>query len=180
MQMSNKKIVYKGKIFTITHETIIDKYDIAHVVEKCSRPDVVTIMALTKNYEVLFINEFRPGNASNMLWLPGGRIENDETPDQTARRELEEETGNEASNIFLYHKKSPSDSFTNNGYVFLANGLTEIGKKRGDEKGNVRVEKIQLERAVKHALEGKIANEFFAFLILKLDYDIRHNHIKAI
>ncbi|MCX6742702.1 MAG: NUDIX hydrolase [Candidatus Parcubacteria bacterium] len=53
----------------------------------------VGILALTKDNQVLLVKQFRPGPNEILDELPGGYVEENETPEQAAERELLEETG---------------------------------------------------------------------------------------
>jgi ADP-ribose pyrophosphatase len=56
-------------------------------------PDYVAVVALTPARHVLFVRQFRPVVERYTLELPSGHVENDESPEDAARRELLEETG---------------------------------------------------------------------------------------
>ena len=51
------------------------------------------ILALTKDKRVILVRQFRPGPNEILNELPGGYVEENETPEKTAERELLEETG---------------------------------------------------------------------------------------
>jgi ADP-ribose pyrophosphatase len=55
--------------------------------------DTVAVLALTPNREVVLVRQFRPGPEEVLLELPGGVIEEDQTPLEAARAELLEEAG---------------------------------------------------------------------------------------
>jgi ADP-ribose pyrophosphatase len=53
----------------------------------------VVMFAITPAEEVIFTREYRHGFGASLLGLPGGQINEDETPADCANRELAEETG---------------------------------------------------------------------------------------
>lgn len=57
--------------------------------------DSVAVLALTDAQEVVLVREFRPGPEEVLLELPGGQVEDGQTPEEAARAELLEEAGYE-------------------------------------------------------------------------------------
>jgi ADP-ribose pyrophosphatase len=53
----------------------------------------VAVLAITKNNEVVLVRQFRPGPKTILNELPGGYIDQKETPEEAGLRELKEETG---------------------------------------------------------------------------------------
>jgi len=53
----------------------------------------VGILAITKDEKIILFRQFRPGPNEILNEIPGGYIDNDETPEEAALRELKEETG---------------------------------------------------------------------------------------
>jgi ADP-ribose pyrophosphatase len=60
-------------------------------------PDTVAVLALTEDDRVVLVREFRPGPEEVILELPGGLVDEGQTPSDAARRELLEETGYEGT-----------------------------------------------------------------------------------
>jgi 8-oxo-dGTP pyrophosphatase MutT (NUDIX family) len=62
----------------------------AHVLEY---DDEVMVFALTKHQEVVLIKQYRHGVQKAIVELPGGSVDEGESPLEAAKRELMEETG---------------------------------------------------------------------------------------
>ena len=62
--------------------------------------DYVTVVALTAQHEMILVRQYRPAVEVHTLELPAGHVENGETPEEAARRELTEETGFSSSSKF--------------------------------------------------------------------------------
>jgi ADP-ribose pyrophosphatase len=101
-------------------------------------PDWVNIIAVTKSDEIVLIEQFRHGTEEIILEIPGGMIDEDETPETAARRELLEETGY-ASDEFVYLGAShPNPAIQNNRlYHFAAFGCEKIQATAFDEHESV-------------------------------------------
>ena len=84
-------------------------------------PDFVCIIAVTEKNELLLVRQFRHAVAEMTLELPAGHVEKDETPEESARKELLEETGYVADKFELLASLSPSTSrFTNRMWCYFA------------------------------------------------------------
>lgn len=62
-------------------------------------PDYVSILAVTGDGRVLCLRQYRPPVERYTLELPSGLIDPGETPEESARRELLEETGYQAGTL---------------------------------------------------------------------------------
>jgi ADP-ribose pyrophosphatase len=83
--------------------------------------DFVAIIALDEAGHLLLVRQFRHGVGAITLELPSGHVDTGETPEQTARKELLEETGHEAGKLELLATLSPSTArFTNRLWCYFA------------------------------------------------------------
>ena len=94
-------------------------------------PDFVTIIALTKKKEILLVRQFRHAVERMTLELPAGHIEQGETPEQAARKELAEETGHVAEKFDLLACLPYSPArFTNRLWCYFA---SDASRAPGEE-----------------------------------------------
>ncbi len=77
-------------------------------------PDWVNVIALTKEKEVVLIEQYRQGAEEIILEIPGGMIDAGEEPEVAARRELTEETGYESNKLIYLGKSRPNPAINNN------------------------------------------------------------------
>jgi ADP-ribose pyrophosphatase len=84
--------------------------------------DWINIIPLTKNKEVVFINQFRHGTHEVTLEVPGGMVDaEDASPAFAARREMVEECGYDSPTIIPLGSVTPNPAlFTNRLHTFLA------------------------------------------------------------
>ena len=89
--------------------------------------------------KVLLVEQYRPAANRDMLELPAGTIDGNETPLECAKRELEEETGYRADQWEAMGHLYPTPGYTNEAfYLFLANDLIK-GEQRLDEGEDIKV-----------------------------------------
>jgi len=85
------------------------------------------VVALNSAGHILLVRQFRPAIGRVTLELPAGHIDPGETPEQSARKELCEETGYEAHRLELLTVLSPSTSrFTNRAWMFFASDVQPV------------------------------------------------------
>jgi ADP-ribose pyrophosphatase len=77
-------------------------------------PDWANIVAVTKDLEVVLIEQFRHGTASMVLEIPGGMADEREDPKVAAARELIEETGYAPGRMIAIGRSFPNPAIQNN------------------------------------------------------------------
>lgn len=85
--------------------------------------------------KLVMVRQYRHGTETITSEIPGGLIDEGETPEQAAARELEEESGFRAEEIVLLGKVNPNPALFQNGselYVCLAVHPTPTGRVNYD------------------------------------------------
>ena len=92
-----------------------------------------------------------------MIEIPAGKIEKGETPEDAARREMNEEIGYSGKLTPLFQCYLAPGYDTEKMYFFLASNL-KISKKRltQDEDEEIKVKRIKLSSALEKCISGKI------------------------
>jgi ADP-ribose diphosphatase len=88
MKPDSSRIAYEGKLFDVTTERWGD-----HEREIVEHPGAVAIVAVDEDGMLTLVRQRREAVRENLLELPAGTLEEAESPLESAKRELAEETG---------------------------------------------------------------------------------------
>ncbi len=134
-----RREIYRGRLLHVVDDEVrLDDGTIAHR-EVVEHPGAVAVVALDERGQAVLVRQWRHP-AQRPLWeLPAGTRDPSEDPGQTARRELEEETGFRAASW-----QAIGHGFLSPGYsteemtFFLAHDLT-AGQPNTDADERVEV-----------------------------------------
>ena len=157
--MDNSKLMWFEKSRRNVLKTPI--FDVNSIVRTCSDGRSGTFMEIKtpgwvnivpvftgtdgKTYFVME-RQFRHGSRSVTLEFPAGLVEEGETPEDAALRELWEETGIKAGKLTRTGKVNPNCAFmATDGYFFVAEDLSYTGNRRLD--ANEQIEVVTVERS---------------------------------
>lgn len=98
-------------------------------------PDYVSVVAFTEDERVVIVRQYRPAVEHHTLELPSGLVDPGETPQETAQRELLEETGYEAAQVeLLGGMETDVGRLGNRIYTCVARGVRLV-EGRAPEEG---------------------------------------------
>ena len=161
----DKKSFLQFFVHTEIHQLTPDKeftYPVMHI------PHFAVIIP-KKNDKYLLIRQYRPSWRQIALEFPAGVADSfEEDPLETAKRELQEETGYLANKLTLIAKNRHSSRTTQWAFMYLAEDLEE--SKTNFDEGELIVEKIWMtkEEVLSAISSGEILDISHVFSFLRL------------
>jgi 8-oxo-dGTP pyrophosphatase MutT (NUDIX family) len=134
----------------------------------------VNIIPLTEENQVVLVRQYRHGIRDITLEIPGGLVEEGDSPEEAARRELIEETGYDSTKIEPLGSVHPNPAILDNMcYTFLATGVSLVGEQQQDEKEDIEVILQPLNEIPQLIRQGAITHSLVivAFYRFFVEYD---------
>ncbi len=124
--------------------------------EIVERRDAVAVMPLDKDGNVLLVRQFRKAVEQEMYELPAGVMEDGESPEEAARRELAEETGLSAGSLQRLAGFYTTPGFSNEYiHIFAARDLQPAEATLDDDE-DITTDWIPLADAVGMIETGEV------------------------
>ena len=102
-------------------------------------PDWVQVIALTPSGDFVMVEQFRPGNRAVTIEFVAGLVEDGESPEETALRELEEETGHCGGEATVIGEVFPNAALQNNRlFIVLVKDCRPNGERDEDPGEYIR------------------------------------------
>lgn len=116
-------------------------------------------IALTPDNKVIIARQFRPGPEKIFDELPGGIVDQGETPETCVVREFAEETGYQPGKV-AYLGASYYDAYVNGDrHYFLLTGCTLTGKGRmPDPLAPIEVRLLSIPELIDNAKHGRMSD----------------------
>ena len=119
----------------------------------------VNIVACTDKKEIILIRQYRFGTDRVELEIPGGAVNDDETPLEAGLRELLEETGYAGQNARIIGKVCPNPAIQDNFcYTVLVENVHQVAKPHLDEMEDIEVLTLPEEADFDFIRDGNISH----------------------
>lgn len=159
-ELKSSKKLNSYKIFStrkdISRSPKNDKLHDFYVIESV---DWVNIVAITDKKEVVLIKQFRHGIREITIEIPGGMVDKDESPLESARRELIEETGYASDKWRRIGVIHPNPAIIDNKcYVFLAENVKKVDEPNFEGTEDIETVLCPISDVRNKILSGKITH----------------------
>ena len=155
-ELIESQSIFKGIVFGIERDRLREENGFEIVREIVRHPGGAGCLPLFDDGQIALVKQYRHPARRELLEIPAGKIEPDETPMQCATRELEQETGFRAGQIEKLAEFYSTPGFCEERlYVYLATDLQQI-EQNLDHDEFVEVVYLPLTQAVMMAERGEI------------------------
>jgi ADP-ribose diphosphatase len=162
MEIIGRKIVWKGNFMSAVEITYRDAKGVVRTWEALERVGIggiVVMVAVTPSGNVLLERQFRPPVGRDVIELPAGLVEGEESMEAAAKRELIEETGWSAKSLaFIAEGPISTGASTEALRAYLCTGLEFVGKNGGDDNEIIEVIETPIESAQEYLKAAQARN----------------------
>jgi ADP-ribose diphosphatase len=152
----NSETVYEGRVFSVRRDQVRLPDGRVLELDVVSHRGAVVIVPVDRDGRIWFVRQYRHAAGIELLELPAGTLEENETPEECAAREIREEIGLAAGKLqeigSFFNAPGYSTEYM---YVFLAQDLTP-SRLPGDEDEILVAESLDAEQAFAMVREGSM------------------------
>jgi ADP-ribose diphosphatase len=124
-QLLESEKIFKGAVFDVERDSLREENGIEIVREVVRHPGGAGALPLFDDGRVALVKQYRHPARRELLEIPAGRIEDGETPEMCAAREVEQEIGFRAGRIEMLAEFYSTPGFCEEKlHVYLATDLT--------------------------------------------------------
>lgn len=152
----NTNKIFEGNVINLQVDEVTLPNGKTSKRELVKHPGAVAIIALTKEKELILVEQYRKPLERSILEIPAGKIEPNEDPEVTALRELEEETGYTTKKLNYITSFYTSPGFADEIiHIYYTDNLQKLAYDvLGDEDEFVELHTLNEEK-IKQAITNK-------------------------
>lgn len=170
-KLDDETLIYHGRVFDLVRAQVHAPDGRQHAYDLVRHHGAVVILPVDAQGRIWFVRQYRIGAEQILLELPAGLLEEGETPENCAAREIQEEIGMAAD------KLTPMGEFymvpgysTEKMHVFMAENL-RASALEPDEDENLEPVAIPVSEAYAMARSGELTDgKTLAVLLLAQPY----------
>lgn len=160
--------IFAGKIISLHVDEVELPNGQTSTREVVKHPGAVAVIPVTDEGKIVMVKQFRKPLERTLIEIPAGKIEKDEEPHVTAKRELEEETGYTTDHLQYVTSFYTSPGFADEIiHLYFSDQLIPLEEKVvGDEDEFIEIMELTIEEAEQYVKERKIHDAKTAYAVL--------------
>ncbi len=155
--LKKREVVFEGRVFTVTVDEVeldgrVLRRDVVH------HPGAVAMLVRDRQGRFLFVRQYRHPAGQRLIEIPAGTLEEGESPDETALRELKEEGGIIARNLKFVTKFYVAPGYTTELIHLFYVDEFDIVENEPEEDEDIEILWIEDEEALRMVRRGEIVD----------------------
>ncbi len=151
--------IWQGRLLDVRRDRVRLPDGSEGVREYVMHPGAVVIIPVLPTGKLIFERQYRYPVSRVMLELPAGKIDPNEAPLLTAKRELMEEAGYTAEEWSHLGTMHPTIGYANERIeIFMARGLVSLGQNQLDEGEFLELLELTLDEAMDAVRQGDLTD----------------------
>lgn len=148
--------VYEGKVLSLDLDEVLEPGGVRATREVVRHRGSAACLAVHGDGSLVLVRQYRHAVRSDVWELPAGRIDPGESPENGARRELEEEVGLRPARIELMARFWTTPGFCDEElHIYRASELTVV-PTRPDPDERIETRRVSLEEARAMIARGEV------------------------
>ena len=148
--------IFNGKVLSLRVDTVRLPNGVRTSREVVEHRPAVVLIPVDAEGNVILVRQYRYAVGETLLEAPAGIVEESETPEECAQRELQEETGHKAQSLVSLGSFWSSPGFCDElMYAYLARDLVPSALEP-DADENIQTAKVPLDQVAELIRRGEI------------------------
>ena len=167
---TDEEVKYTTNIFKLlSRDMKIKSEDHKATFSIIEAPDWINVIPLTEENEIVLVEQYRYGIQEPTLELPGGMIDLGESPLETCKRELLEETGYAGDEfVDLGRVSSNPAMLTNYTYTYVIKNCKKVQEQKLDGNERINVHLMPLDDFLEMVNRGEVHHSLVVAAVAKL------------
>jgi 8-oxo-dGTP pyrophosphatase MutT (NUDIX family) len=166
---TKEELKYTTNIFKLlSRDMKLESEDHSATFSIIEAPEWMNVIPLTPDNEIVLVEQFRYGIEEPTLELPGGMVDAGETHDETARRELLEETGYAGDTWNYLGKVSSNPAFlTNYTHLYVVRNCHKVQEQQLDGNERINIHTMPLDDFLEMVHQGTVHHSLVVAAVAK-------------
>ena len=171
------KRVFSGILFDVYHweQELFD--GTTTTFEAVIRHGSVQLLVVNDDNTITLFEEEQP-HVGSFISLPGGQVDEGESPQESAKRELKEELGLECGDIELWYEHIPMKKLIWPSYYYIIKNCEKIHEVTLDGGEKITPFKVSFDEFIEYIEDSRFRNKQLRDIIFRIKHEGRLEELK--